>query len=73
MYKDDEDNSQRLGLMVTGIITAAVVAAVRFEKETVWLSHTPQGSPASACGQFRLLAKMRAMVVLPTPRVPVSK
>ena len=28
MYKDDEDNSQRLGLMVTGIITAAVVAAV---------------------------------------------
>lgn len=28
MYKDDEDNSQRLGLMVTSIITAAVVAAV---------------------------------------------
>ena len=28
MFKDDEDNSQRIGLMVTGIITAAVVAAV---------------------------------------------
>ena len=36
-------------------------------------SHTPQGVAVTPVAQFRLLARMRAIVVLPTPRVPVSR
>src|SRR3546814_14423452 len=34
---------------------------------------TPQGSALTPISQFRHLATMRASVVLPTPRVPVSR
>ena len=37
------------------------------------LWHSPHGSELMPCSQFRHLAKIRAMVVLPTPRVPVNK
>ena len=35
--------------------------------------HSPQGWELTPFSQFRALARMRAMVVLPTPRVPVSR
>jgi len=34
---------------------------------------TPQGFEDTPCSQFSDFAKMRAMVVLPTPRVPVNR
>ena len=36
-------------------------------------SHSPQGVDETPCSQFRQLARIRAMVVLPVPRVPVNK
>ena len=37
-------------------------------------SHSPQGSPdGSRLGQLSAIARMRAAVVLPTPRGPVSR
>ena len=36
-------------------------------------AHTPQGVADVPCSQLRHLAKMRATVVLPTPRVPVNR
>ncbi|MNY11134.1 hypothetical protein D3C86_1441460 [compost metagenome] len=35
--------------------------------------HSPQGVELTPFSQFRHLARMRAMVVLPTPRVPVNR
>jgi hypothetical protein len=35
--------------------------------------HFPQGSGVIPVSQFRHLARMRANVVLPTPRVPVKR
>ena len=35
--------------------------------------HSLQGSAQGACSQLSALEKMRAMVVLPTPRVPQSR
>jgi hypothetical protein len=37
------------------------------------VAHSPHGSALVPCSQFSDLAKMRAMVVLPTPRVPVNR
>ena len=37
------------------------------------LEHSPQGLALTPCSQFSDLAKMRARVVLPTPRVPVNR
>ena len=37
------------------------------------LLHTPQGVLVTPVSQFKHLDKIRAMVVLPTPRVPVNK
>ena len=36
-------------------------------------SQTPQGVAVTPVTQLRLLARIRAIVVLPTPRVPVSR
>ena len=36
-------------------------------------AQTPQGVAVTPVRQLRLLARMRAIVVLPTPRVPVSR
>ena len=36
-------------------------------------SHFPQGSEVTPLIQFKLFAKIRAIVVLPTPRVPLNK
>ena len=35
--------------------------------------HTPQGSPASGASQFRTLARIRAVDVLPVPRGPLKR
>ncbi len=35
--------------------------------------HLPQGSGVMPVSQFRHFARMRASVVLPTPRVPVNR
>jgi hypothetical protein len=35
--------------------------------------HLPQGVGVTPVSQFSDLARMRAMVVLPTPRVPVNR
>ena len=35
-------------------------------------SHVPQGSAVGPCSQFRPRARMRAVVVLPTPRGPAK-
>ena len=35
--------------------------------------HSPHGVELTPCSQFRQLAKARANVVLPTPRVPVKR
>ena len=36
-------------------------------------AHSLQGSAVGAFSQLRALAKMRAMVVFPTPRVPLKR
>ena len=40
---------------------------------SVQLEQVPQGSELMPLSQFKHLANIRAMVVLPTPRVPVNK
>ena len=35
-------------------------------------AHLPQGLPSTGCSQFTALARMRAQVVLPVPRVPIN-
>ena len=40
---------------------------------SVHAEHTPQGVAEMPFSQFRHLPKMRATVVLPTPRVPVNR
>ena len=40
---------------------------------SVQLEHWPHGSAEIPLSQLRLLANIRAMVVLPTPRVPVKR
>ena len=36
-------------------------------------SHRLQGAPSSGCRQLTALARIRAQVVLPVPRVPVNR
>jgi hypothetical protein len=40
---------------------------------SVHAGQIPHGVAVTPVTQLRLLARMRAMVVLPTPRVPVSR
>ena len=40
---------------------------------SVHAEQTPQGSAVMPVSQLRALARMRARVVLPTPRVPVNR
>ena len=40
---------------------------------SVQAPHLPQGSGVMPVSQLRHLARMRASVVLPTPRVPVNR
>ncbi|MNU09951.1 hypothetical protein D3C72_2568200 [compost metagenome] len=42
---------------------------------SIWVQaeQTPQGSAVMPVSQLSALAMIRAMVVLPTPRVPVNK
>jgi hypothetical protein len=42
---------------------------------SIWVhaEQTPHGVAVTPVSQFRHLARMRASVVLPTPRVPVSR
>lgn len=87
-FVDDEDLVAafhwRVGdglAQAAGVVDAAVGRAVDFHHVHVVAhrdaagtgSHWLQGSPVGACTQFSALAKIRAMVVLPTPRVPLSR
>lgn len=87
-FVDDEDLvaafHRRVGdglAQAAGVVDAAVGRAVDFHHVHVVAhrdaagtgSHWLQGSPVGACTQFSALAKIRAMVVLPTPRVPLSR
>ena len=52
-------------------ITSRLVPPFQMRRQ---LSHSPQGSPLSRrLGQLSAMARIRAAVVFPTPRGPVSR
>jgi hypothetical protein len=59
-------------LLAASISTTSRLAAPL--QTRVQFSHSPQGSPAgSRLGQLSAMARIRAAVVLPTPRGPVRR
>ena len=82
MYLEAAHAGRVLGVVqhFADIVDAGVAGGVDFNKSTKPAGvdlptggARPHGSAPTPVSQFRLLARMRAMVVLPTPRVPVSR
>ena len=49
------------------------MAALMSLEDSVFISHSPQGSPSLGCRQLTARAKILAQVVLPVPREPVNR
>ncbi len=63
--------------MSSTFVREAASTSMRSTKRPLSMSlqapHTPHGSGVTPVSQFKHFAKIRAIVVLPTPRVPVKR
>src|SRR5690625_6612443 len=67
-------NSVRVSYtLVREAASTSIKSTKRFSAISTQAVHWPHGSELTPDSQFRHLARMRAMVVLPTPRVPVNR
>ena len=67
-------NSSRVSsTLVREAASTSIKSTKRPSVISTQLEHTPQGVELTPSSQLRQRAKIRAMVVLPTPRVPANK
>ncbi len=57
-------------LLAASISTTSTTAPLSMPRQ---ISHAPQGLPSTGERQFTALAMSRAQVVLPVPRLPISR
>ena len=62
-----------LSMPVDDAASSSIRSTKRPSSTAVHALHTPQGVAVMPVSQLSDLARIRAIVVLPTPRVPVSR